>query len=124
MARAVLRLALCFGALGSGVTQAASPPAEPAFAFRGVDYFHRWSQGEQHEFTPAGQEISNVWQAGYFNDRERQFHATFDRHLDAILPAFVAGEEPPVHAAAGRRALQLGRCTIESFETGRRVSTP
>ena len=61
MARAVLRLALCFGALGSGVTQAASPAAEPAFAFRGVDYFHRWSQGEQHEFTPARQEDLKKW---------------------------------------------------------------
>jgi myo-inositol 2-dehydrogenase / D-chiro-inositol 1-dehydrogenase len=75
----------------------------------------------RYTFTPAGQEISNVWQAGYFNDRERQFHATFDRHLDALLPAFVAGAEPPVHAAAGRRALQLGHCIIESYETGRRV---
>ena len=77
----------------------------------------------RYTFTPAGQEVSNVWQAGYFNDRERQFHATFDRHLDAMLPAFVAGEQPPVHATAGRRALQLGRCIIESFETGRRVDS-
>ena len=77
----------------------------------------------RYTFTPAGHEVSNVWQAGYFNDRERQFHATFDRHLDAMLPAFVAGEQPPVHATAGRRALQLGRCIIESFETGRRVDS-
>jgi myo-inositol 2-dehydrogenase / D-chiro-inositol 1-dehydrogenase len=77
----------------------------------------------RYTFTPAGQEISSVWQAGYFNDRERQFHATFDRHLDALLPAFVSGTEPPVHAAAGRRALHLGRCIIDSFETGRRVGT-
>jgi predicted dehydrogenase len=75
----------------------------------------------RYTFTPAGQEVSAVWQAGYFNDRERQFHATFDRYLDAMLPAFAAGEEPPVHAAAGRRALRLGHCIIESFETGRRV---
>ena len=77
----------------------------------------------RYTFTPAGQEISSVWQAGYFNDRERQFHATFDRHLDAMLPAFVSGTEPPVHAAAGRRALHLSRCIIESFETGTRVGT-
>ena len=74
-------------------------------------------------FTPAGSETSNVWQAGYFNDRERQFHATFDRYLDAMLPAFVADEQPPVHAEAGRRALRLCLGIIESFEAGTRVST-
>jgi myo-inositol 2-dehydrogenase/D-chiro-inositol 1-dehydrogenase len=77
----------------------------------------------RYTFTPAGHEVSNVWQAGYFNDRERHFHATFDRYLDAMLPAFVAGEPPPVHAAAGRRALQLGHRIIESFETGTRIRT-
>jgi myo-inositol 2-dehydrogenase/D-chiro-inositol 1-dehydrogenase len=77
----------------------------------------------RYTFTPAGQEVSNVWQAGYFNDRERQFHTTFDRYLDAMLPAFVSGTEPPVPAAAGRRALHLARCIIESFETGTRVGT-
>ena len=61
MARAILSLALCFGAFGSGVTHAASPVDGPAFAFRGVDYFHRWSQGEQHEFTPARQEDLKKW---------------------------------------------------------------
>ena len=33
----------------------------PAFAFRGLDYFHRWSQAEQHEFTPAKQEDLEHW---------------------------------------------------------------
>jgi myo-inositol 2-dehydrogenase / D-chiro-inositol 1-dehydrogenase len=77
----------------------------------------------RYTFTPSGCETSNVWQAGYFNDRERGFHATFDRYLDAMLPAFAAGEQPPVHAEAGRRALRLCRDIIESFETGARVST-
>ena len=39
------------------------------------------------------------------------------------LAAFKAGEEPPVHARAGRRALVLAWAIIESFETGRRVGT-
>ncbi len=77
----------------------------------------------RYTFTPAGSEISSVWQAGYFNDREREFHATFDRYLDAMIPAFVAGQEPPVHAEAGRRALRLCLGIIESFESGARVST-
>lgn len=34
---------------------------EPAFTFRGVEYFHRWSQREQHEFTPAKQEDLDHW---------------------------------------------------------------
>ena len=29
--------------------------------FSGVDYFHRWSKGEQHEFTPLGQEDLKKW---------------------------------------------------------------
>jgi hypothetical protein len=32
-----------------------------AFEFQNVDYFHRWSGGTQHEFTPAKQEDLNHW---------------------------------------------------------------
>ena len=32
-----------------------------AFVFRAVEYFHRWSQNEQHEFTPKGQEDLKKW---------------------------------------------------------------
>ena len=72
-------------------------------------------------FQKAGNEIAEVWQAGYFNDRDREFHRTFDVYLDAMLAAFQRGESPPIHAMAGRRALQLAMAAIESFETGRRV---
>jgi predicted dehydrogenase len=75
-------------------------------------------------FTPARTEFSEVWQAGYFNDRDRGFHATFDRHLDELVPAFATGAPPPVHAAAGRRALQLAHAIIASYGTGTRVATP
>ena len=71
----------------------------------------------------AGDETASVWRAGYFNDEARNFHGTFDRHVDAVLAALTAGEAPPVHAAAGRRALFLAQCAIESHETGRHVST-
>lgn len=71
----------------------------------------------------VGDETAQVWQAGYFNDIEREFHRTFDRHVDAVLAAFVSGAEPPVHARLGRRALQLAEDCITSFETGTRVST-
>jgi hypothetical protein len=36
-------------------------PRKAAFSFQGVEYFHRWSKGDQHEFTPAGQEDLNKW---------------------------------------------------------------
>jgi predicted dehydrogenase len=77
----------------------------------------------RYTYTPAGDETSTVWQAGYFNDRDRNFHATFDRYLDDMLPAFLGGHRPPVPADAGRRALQLAHAIIDSYENGTRVST-
>jgi len=78
----------------------------------------------RYSFTRAGSETSEVWQAGYFNDTEREFHRTFDRHVDAMLAAFRTGEDPPVHARAGRRALAVAHAIIRSFETGTRVEVP
>ena len=71
----------------------------------------------------AGDETARVWQSGYFNDTDREFHRTFDRHVDEMLSAFRRGEEPPVHAREGRRALELAYASIASFETGERVAT-
>ena len=73
-------------------------------------------------YQALGNEMAEVWQAGYFNDRDREFHRTFDAHLDAILAAFKAGQPPPIHARAGQRALTLAYAAIESFETGKRVA--
>lgn len=44
-----------FAAAGSGETTA------DAVQFLGADYLHRWSQGEQHEFTPQGQDDLKHW---------------------------------------------------------------
>lgn len=74
--------------------------------------------------SSAGDETTRVWQAGYFNDEARTFAYTFDRHVDALLVAFRAGDEPPVHARAGRRALQIAEAVIESSAHGVRVPTP
>jgi predicted dehydrogenase len=76
----------------------------------------------RYSYQPSGSETAEVWQAGYFNDRDRAFHQTFDRYMDAHLTAFKQGQEPPVHARAGHRALLLAQAAIESFETGRRVA--
>lgn len=73
--------------------------------------------------SKAGDETRRVWEAGYFNDEARTFDYTFDRHVDDLLAAFRAGAEPPIHARAGRRALELANAIIESFETGVRVHT-
>ena len=70
----------------------------------------------------AGDETRRVWEAGYFNDEARTFEYTFDRHLDAVLAAFRAGQQPPVHAREGRRALELAIGIIRSFEEGVRVA--
>lgn len=72
----------------------------------------------------AGDEVESTWRAGYFNDEARNFHGTFDRHVDKVLANLRAGEQPPVHARAGRRALALAHAAIESHEVGRRVETP
>lgn len=78
---------------------------------------------KRYTFSRAGDETASVWEAGFFNDEGRDFYATFSRHVDALLPALAAGDPPPVHAAAGRRALELALASIESFETGRRTAT-
>lgn len=75
----------------------------------------------RYTFNAAGNELGETWEAGYFNDLDREFHRTFDRYIDAMVMAFAKGEKPPVHARAGLRALQLAHASIEAFETGRRV---
>ena len=77
---------------------------------------------KRFSFQAVGNETAEVWQAGYFNDYDREFHRTFDLHLDVILTAFKKGEPPPIHARAGQRALQLAWAAVESFESGKRVT--
>jgi predicted dehydrogenase len=78
----------------------------------------------RYTFHRAGCELGKVWQAGYFNDWDREFHRTFDNHVEALLEALRLGREPPIHARAGRRALALATAAVESFESGRRVAVP
>ena len=79
---------------------------------------------QRYTFTHAGSEVSSVWKAGYFNDVDRQFHRTFDKHVDELLSALRKKQAPPIHARAGRRALVLALAIIESFESGTRVDVP
>lgn len=77
---------------------------------------------KQLTLSRAGSDTAEVWQAGYFDDSPREFHHTFDRHVEDMLRALRAGDAPPIHARSGRRALQLAVASIESFETGRRIA--
>lgn len=70
----------------------------------------------------SGDDVARVWQAGYFDDEARNFHGTFDRHVDHVLAALRAGGPPPVPAEAGRRALQVAHAIIASGDDGRRVT--
>lgn len=57
----LITLTLACGSLAAAEPPAAVTPGKAAFVFRGVSYFHRWSQKEQHEFTPEGQEDLEKW---------------------------------------------------------------
>src|ERR1700690_1680926 len=73
--------------------------------------------------STAGEETHRVWRPGDFNDLGRTFTNTFDRHVEDILTALRAGEEPPIHARAGRRAVELAAASVRSFDDGARVMT-
>jgi hypothetical protein len=59
--RMFLALAVAWSAGQLEESRAADPAPDQAFVFRGVGYFHRWSQNDQHEFTPAKQEDLDKW---------------------------------------------------------------
>jgi predicted dehydrogenase len=86
-----------------------------------------WGRATIHDtvrrltLSTAGDEERRVWEAGYFNDEARSFQSTFDRHVDDLMVALRSGAPPPIHASAGRRALQVAGAVIQSFELGGRV---
>ncbi|HMJ07235.1 MAG TPA: hypothetical protein VK474_13330 [Chthoniobacterales bacterium] len=61
MKRNWFRIFLFTLALAGGVWQVLAAPVKPAFIFGDVGYFHRWSQDDQHEFTPDQQEDLGHW---------------------------------------------------------------
>jgi len=78
----------------------------------------------RYTFNAAGSETAEVWQSGYFNDRDRDFYLTFDLHMDAMIEAFRTGNQPPVHARAGRRALQLAFAASSLTRAAKRIAVP
>jgi hypothetical protein len=57
----VLRRIFILVLIVSAATTLTSKEDRSAFAFQKIDYFHRWSQATQHEFTPAKQEDLDHW---------------------------------------------------------------
>jgi hypothetical protein len=59
--RIFVSLAVAGSTLQAEENGGADPPSKRAFVFGDVAYFHRWSQNDQHEFTPAKQEDLKRW---------------------------------------------------------------
>lgn len=54
-------LLLASSALGETESGPRAQASKPVFTFREVAYYHRWSQNDQHEFTPEKQEDLEHW---------------------------------------------------------------
>jgi hypothetical protein len=54
-------LFLQHGAVGSSAIIDVAQNKTPAFTFADVQYFHRFTEKDQHEYTPAGQEDLKAW---------------------------------------------------------------
>lgn len=76
------------------------------------------------EFQAADSELAEVWEAGFFNDWDREFQRTFDSHVEDLLGAFRRGEPPPVPTSAGQRALLLAHSAAQAIADGCRVAVP
>lgn len=59
--RVLLSLAAAWSVVQVRESFATDPSPKRAFVFNGVSYFHRWSQNDQHEFTPEKQEDLKRW---------------------------------------------------------------
>ena len=59
--RILVSLAVAGSILQAKENDGADAPSKRAFVFGNVAYFHRWSQNDQHEFTPAKQEDLKRW---------------------------------------------------------------
>lgn len=49
------------------------------------------STARRRMLSISGDERGRVWEAGYFNDDDRSFHRTFDRHVNDLLSALREG---------------------------------
>ena len=78
-------------------------------------------QVKKYTFNKKNSEVAEVWEAGFFNDYEREFHRTFDKHYNEVIKNFLIKKPPPVIANAGKRALQLALASIMSMQTNKSI---
>ena len=78
-------------------------------------------QVKKFTFNKVGSEVAEVWQAGFFNDYEREFLRTFDEHFNEVINNFLKGKKPPIHATKGKRALQIAIASIKAMKTNKTV---
>ena len=79
-------------------------------------------QVKKYTYNKKNSEVAEVWEAGFFNDYEREFHRTFDEHFNEVIKNFINNKEPPVHAKVGKRTLELALSSIESYKKRKRVN--
>ena len=79
-------------------------------------------QVRKFTFNKKNNETAEVWQTGFFNDYEREFHRTFDSHYNQVIYNFINKKKPPIHADLGRRALELALASIKSFKNNKTVN--
>jgi predicted dehydrogenase len=78
-------------------------------------------QVKKYTFNKKNSEVTEVWEAGFFNDYEREFHQTFDEHFNEVIKNFLNNKQPPIHANAGKRALQLALASIKSMQNNKSI---
>ena len=79
-------------------------------------------QVKKFTFNKVGSEVAEVWQAGFFNDYEREFLRTFDEHFNEVINNFLKGKKPPIHAIKGKRALQIAIASIKAMKSNKTVN--
>ena len=79
-------------------------------------------QVKKFTFNKVGSEVAEVWQAGFFNDYEREFLRTFDKHFNEVINSFLKGNKPPIHAIKGKRALQIAIASIKAMKSNKTVT--
>ena len=78
-------------------------------------------QVKKFTFNKKNSEVAEVWEAGFFNDYDREFHRTFDEHYNEVIKNFLTKKKPPISAITGKRALHLALASIKAMQTNKSI---